>query len=153
MEEVIVLPEWELLVEEVKGWEYDKLKTHKEIAEVMRVQPNTPKYRALVDKAIKELETLGILLVNKCGEGYYSASPKDHYKFIGKQVKKTNRAAVRGMVKAVACPIEKLTLEERTRHFRFQDHARRNAEATQATEVTLRLDLKVKQIETRRGVG
>jgi benzoyl-CoA reductase/2-hydroxyglutaryl-CoA dehydratase subunit BcrC/BadD/HgdB len=78
MDKTIIYPEYQELVSKATNWEYGRIYSHEEIAEIMMLIPRSPKYYAQVNIANKKLTELGKRLKSVNGQGYKVITPDEY---------------------------------------------------------------------------
>jgi hypothetical protein len=71
-------PEWKELVGKALKWDYGSAHTHEEMGLIMKLKPGTARYRQMVARAIKELETNGKTLASIPKFGYRVLLPDEY---------------------------------------------------------------------------
>jgi len=91
-EKTKLYPVWKELVKvAAETWQRGQLYVHKEIADILGVEPQTSKYYGYVQKARKYLREKGILLETHTNQGYYVTEVHRHTEVATEDLHKANR--------------------------------------------------------------
>lgn len=90
--EGILLPEWQVLKDEIMNYEKGKVFEHEELAKIMLVPARSQKYYNLMQQAIKNLTEIGIRLSNVKGIGYKILAPDEWVEEARSKVRKGGKS-------------------------------------------------------------
>src|SRR5271157_612998 len=94
-----LFPEWKELVKVAETWEYGTFHSHDEIAEIIGVDAQTPKYYGIVAKAKSALIERRKLLGTRFDKGYFVIEIKQFDEEIVVDIKKSKTILERGLKK------------------------------------------------------
>lgn len=112
-------PLWKELLRVASTWEYGSFHSHKEIAGILGVEPQSATYNGIVQEARKALELRGRALQVRTNEGYYLVLPDEHDTASYERLKRSRAHAVRAILISTNAPVEKMSESARQKHDRY----------------------------------
>lgn len=133
-----LFPIWKELVKAALEWQYGSFHTHKEIADIMGVDPQSPRYYAAISKARENLIQCGRLLETLTDRGYLVTEVNRYNEVTLEDVKKSRKYLELSVLKSQFAPVEKMDESTRKRHdiFVVKQAGLLNMSAPLYTEIT-----------------
>lgn len=119
MDEIRLYPEYKELIKHALSWEYGSFHDHREIGDIMGIEPQTSRYYAQVKKARDELILHGRLLDTHIEKGYSIIEIDRYNEATAEDLKRAKRYLELSILKSQHAPVERMDEAQRTRHDRF----------------------------------
>lgn len=135
----IELPEWRVLVNTIRTWEYGSMHTHEEIEAVLGLTRGTGSYYRALSKANKVLEDEGKKIISIHGSGYQVLEPNEYAENAVAYVNQAKRKTLKAYNVAKCAPIALMDSAVRTVHRSITDRIGAFANLMNANSVSITL--------------
>src|SRR5271157_160315 len=114
-----LFPVWKELVKVADTWEYGTFHSHDEIAEIIGVDAQTPKYYGVVNKAKSALIERRKLLETHIDKGYFVTEVNRYNEVTFVDIKKSKMFLERSVFKSQFAPVELMDETTKKKHDLF----------------------------------
>jgi len=111
-----LFPVWKELVKVADSWEYGTFHSHKEVAGILDVEEQTPKYYGYVQKAKQALIEKRKLLETHIDRGYYVTEINRYNEVTLEDVKKSRKYLELSVLKSQYAPAELMDEQTKKKH-------------------------------------